>query len=422
MAGGATACRALAGSAWLLLASLWSEGAAAALAVRDFSGALSFESRRHPQAALHAGQRDHASGFALEPELYLEDERGRSFTLAPFFRYDAADSRRTHVDLREAFLLLFGGMGAHEWELRLGVDRVFWGVVESQRLVDIINQVDLVEHPDGAAKLGQPMAHVTLSGGWGALELFGMPYHRARTFPGRHGRLRLPLVIDDDEIRYEGKAEEWRLDLAARYSRSLGALDLGLSVFDGASREPFAQLETTPGGAPRLLQYYSKIRQLGLEAQLTLGAWLLKLETIRRTGALNLQGRKEDYLAAVLGGEYTFHSLLGSAADLTLFAEWHYDDRGRNATPGRTPGAFENELFTAARLAFNDVQSTELAVSFLGDLGRSTRSLALGLDRRLSDRWSLGLEALILLGIDRRDIHYPTRRDSFVELNLTYNF
>lgn len=388
----------------------------------DFSGSASIEGRWYPESALYPGQRDHASGFVLEPEFYIEDVEGRSFTLAPFFRYDAADPRRTHVDLREAYLLLFGEVGDNEWELRLGVDQVFWGVVESQRLVDIVNQVDFVEHPGGEAKLGQPMAHATLSGDWGVLELFGLPYHRARTFSGRRGRLRLPLVIDDDNIRYESGAEEWRLDFAARYSHSLGPMDMGLSVFDGTSREPAVQLDFAPAGELNLVQYYTRIRQFGLDVQLTLGPWLFKLEAIQRAGALNLPGREEDYVASVIGSEYTLYSIFDSVADLTLFGEWHYDDRGRDAPPTRSPGTFENELFVAARLAFNDIQSTEIVASFIGDLGRATHSLVVGLDRRLSDNWSLHLEAIVLLGIDQEDIHYYTRRDSFIELNLSYNF
>ena len=388
----------------------------------DFSGSVGIEGRWYPESALYPGQRDHASGFVLEPEFYVEDVEGRSFTLAPFFRYDAADPRRTHFDLREAYLLMFGSMGDNEWELRLGVDQVFWGVVESQRLVDVINQVDFVEHPDGMAKLGQPMAHATLSGDWGVLELFGLPYHRARTFSGRRGRLRLPLVIDDDNIRYESAAEEWHLDYAVRYSNSFGPLDLGLSVFDGTNREPAVQLDFTPAGELNLVQYYTQVRQFGLDAQLTLGPWLLKLEAIQRTGSLNLLGREEDYVATVVGGEYTLYSVFGSVADITLFTEWHYDDRGRDAPPSRAPGAFENELFAAARLAFNDVQSTEMTLSFIGDLGRASHSLGIGFDRRLSDRWSLHAEAIVLLGISPADIHYSTRNDSFIELNLNYNF
>ena len=409
-------------SVGLLVMALAPVAAGIEIADYDFSGSVALEGRWYPDSALHSGQRSHATGIVLEPELYVEDSQGRSFTLAPFFRYDAADPRRTHFDLREAYLLLFGAFGDNEWELRLGVDRVFWGVVESQRLVDIINQVDFVEHPDGVAKLGQPMAHVTWSGDWGALELFGMTYHRARTFPGRRGRLRLPLVIEDDGVRYESAAEQWRLDLAARYSHSLGPLDLGLSVFDGASREPAAQLDLTPAGALKLVQYYPLIRQFGLDAQLTLGAWLLKLEAIQRAGALNLSGIEEDYAAAVTGVEYTHYSIFDSAAELTLFGEWHYDDRGREAPPSRAPGVFENDLFLAARVAFNDVQSTAMTLSFIGDLGRATQSLGIGFDRRLSDRWAVHAEAIVLLSTDPADIHYDTRRDSFIELNLSYNF
>ena len=102
-----------------------------------FSGRLNAESRWFPEAGAHAGQRSHASGFVAEPRLYLEDAAGRSLTLAPFFRYDNTDPRRTHADLREAYLLLFGEIGDGEWELRAGVDQVFWGVTESQHLVDL---------------------------------------------------------------------------------------------------------------------------------------------------------------------------------------------------------------------------------------------------------------------------------------------
>ena len=153
-----------------------------------------------------------------------------------------------------------------------------------------------------------------------------------------------------------------------------------------------------------------------------LGDWLFKLEAIQRAGSLDLRGREEDYVATVIGVERTLYSIFDSVADITLFTEWHYDDRDRDAPPSRSPGTFENELFAAARLAFNDVRSTEIVASFIGDLGRSSHSLAVGLDRRLSDNWSLHLEAIVLLGTDREDIHYSTRNDSFIELNLSYSF
>ena len=408
----------------------------------SFSGRFGLESRWYPQSADHAGQRSHATGFTAEPTLFLEDDEGRSFTLTPFFRFDGADSRRTHADLREAYLLLFGEIGEAEWEARLGVDRVFWGVAELHNPVDIVNQSDLVEHPDGKTRLGQLMAHLTFAGDWGTAELFALPGHRERTFPGRHGRLRSGLVVDPDLAEYESGAEERHLDVAARYSHSLGPLDLGLSVFDGTSREPSLRPASprpvlAPSGAPvldprtgapiliptALAPYYPQIRQLGLDAQLTTDAALFKLEAIHRTGAPNLPsppnpfGEVEDYAAFVIGGEYAMYSLFNSAADLSLLGEWHRDDRGRRSTH-----QFQNDVFLAARVAFNDVAGTEVTAAIVADTDYGSRTMSVEFSRRLSDEWSLRLETTAMLDLDEADPIRTTWRDSFVGVELTYGF
>ena len=51
-----------------------------------------------------------------------------------------------------------------------------------------------------------------------------------------------------------------------------------------------------------------------------------------------------------------------------------------------------------------------------------TRALAVALERRIANQWSVNLESIYLLNIDQADIHYETRRDSFIDLSLTYNF
>ena len=388
----------------------------------EYSGRITFESRLFPETAAHPEQRSHASGFAAEATAYMEDDEGRSITVTPFFRHDAGDPERSHADLREAFLLMYGDAGDNEWELRLGVDRVFWGVVESRSLVDIVNQADLVEHPDEKTKLGQLMAHLTWSGDWGALELFGMTWHRPRTFPGRHGRLRSELVVDQALTSYEASDEEWHFDLAGRYSGSYGPVDVGLSVFDGTSREP-TLLPTLSGTEFVLAPHYELIRQFGLDTQLTTGPWLLKLEAIHRTGAQNtrldqnLRYEEEDYTAFVAGGEYTIYSPWELDADLSLLAEWTHDGRGRWAT-----NAFENDVLLVARLGLNDEQSTEFLVSLLSSLENGSRVLGGEFKRRLSDSWSLHVEAAAYLGIDEDDAMYVARRDSYIGVNLDYNF
>ena len=388
----------------------------------EILGSVSAEGRWFPHEGPFADQESLAGGFVAAPRIYLDNVVGQSVILAPFFRYDHSDPRRTHFDLREAYLLLFGEFGDSGWELRIGADQVFWGVTESQRLVDIVNQVDFVEHPNGEAKLGQPMVHATWFGDWGAFEVFGMPYHRARTFQGREGRLRFQFVVDDDRIEYEREAGPWHLDLASRYSHSLGLFDLGLSVFGGVNREPFLVPVVGSDGVPALMQHYTQIRQFGLDVQATVSSFLLKVEAIRRTGARNLSGAEEDYFAAVAGGEYAFYSVAGSAVDLTPVSEWNYDGRGHDATPGRSPNTLQNDLFFAAHLALNDVQSTEITAGFFADVNRTTRTLALELNRRVLSEWSLRAEYIGLISVDPEEIHYLLRRDSFLDLSLTYNF
>ena len=383
----------------------------------DFSGNVRLESRWHPQSGAFPEQSWHASGVVAEPEFHLEDTRGRSLTLTPFFRYDSADPRRTHFDLREAYLLLFGQRDSGEWELRLGVDRVFWGVAESRHLVDIVNQTDLIENPDEEEKMGQPMAHLTWSADWGVVEVFGMPYHRGRTFPGPGGRLRYSLAVDTDNPLYESRAKQWHLDVAARYSHSFGPLDIGASLFDGTSREPFFQPALNSDGALVVRPYYEQIRQLGLDAQLTLGAWLLKLETIQRSGARNLRGVEQNYGAMVSGFEYTFYSVGGSDHDIGLLGEWNYDGRAGNAT-----NFFDNDVFVATRWAPNDVQGTELLAGIMFDATRSSQVVTLKFIRRITDRWSFSVESIAFPRVDESDILHETRRDSFFSFSFVYNF
>ena len=386
----------------------------------DLTGDLSLQARWYPQSPAFPGQRSSTGGLVAEPTLYGEIAPSTSFTLTPLYRYDSADSRRTHADVREAYMLMYGDWGKNSWELRLGLDRVFWGVAELHNLVDIVNQLDLVEHPRDRPKLGQPMAHLTVSGAWGIAEVFLLPYHRKRTYPGPGGRLRSGRPIERNAV-YESGAEERHVDFAARYSHAVGLLDFGLSAFVGTSREPSFLIGPQSGQFPAidtaLIPYYEQIRQFGVDAQLTTGPLLYKMEAIHRSGSRNLLGQEEDYRAFIFGLEHTLYGLFGSPADLTVLGEWLYDDRGRRAA-----SIWANDLFVAAFLAFNDVQGTELAAGLLGDLSRNYRALNLELKRRISGNWSMRFEAIVNLKSDPEDLTYDGRRDSFLGVGFTYSF
>lgn len=392
----------------ILLGLLIPLGFSGSAAAQEFSGFATGEARLFPNAALHPGQDDQSASFAVQPEFYYEWEGGSSFTLVPFYRQDSADSERTHFDLREfTFLGLF-----EDFELRVGVRKVFWGTTEVLHLVDIINQTDLVENIDTEDKLGQPMVNLSLARDWGTLDLFLLPYFRERTFPGRGGRLRGALVVDTGRAEFESGLEEWHPDGAIRYSHTLGALDFGLHEFIGTSREPTLRLGADGAGNPVLIPVYEQIRQTGLDLSLVSGEWLWKMEALYRAG----QG-DEDYFAWTGGFEYTFTGIVDTAMDLGVVLEGLYDDRGRHAT-----SAFEHDIALGLRLALNDAASTQALFGWVQDVTRSSRSFFLEASRRFGNNWVLNLEIRTFMGQDADDFLFDLRDDDLLQLEMTYYF
>lgn len=354
----------------------------------------------------------------LAPSVRLELEYVRDFgyddrlVIHPFARVDGADEARSHADLREAYWAHFGD----GYELRVGVNKVFWGVAESRHLVDIINQTDLIEDPDAESKLGQPMLQLSLPTGYGTFSGFVLPYFRERTYPGEAGRLRTALPVASDEARYESADEQQHVDFALRYSHYFGPVDLGLSYFDGTNRDPSLSPALVDGEL-RLVPYYSQIRQWGLDLQYTRDAWLWKLEAIHRAGELNLAGVEEPYWAAVGGFEYTFFGVGGGASDLGVLLEYLYDERdAQTSTP------FQNDAFLGLRWALNDVAGSSVLVGAIVDLEHGAQSYRLEAERRLGESWTLSVRGMIFANPQPVDPLFALRRDDYLEVEAVYWF
>ncbi|MCW8328713.1 hypothetical protein MD588_07815 [Photobacterium sp. SDRW27] len=373
----------------------------------EYSGYVATETSLFAQATKFSEQSQHSVSVATQPELYQEWDSGTSFTFVPFGRLDSADSERSHVDIRELNVLLLDG----NWEMRLGLGKVFWGVTEFVHLVDIINQTDLVENINAEEKLGQPMVHFTLIKDWGVAELFVLPYFRERTFPGVNGRLRTELVVDTDRARYESSAEQHHTDLSVRYSHTYGELDLGLHYFTGTGREPTLLPLSDSGGQLVLIPFYEQINQIGTDIQLVAGEWLWKLEALYRNG----QG--DGYTAVAGGFEYTFVGIVDTAMDLGVITEYVYDSRGNRAT---TP--FQNDVVIGLRWAVNDLNDSTLLAGWLQDLENPAKIFQIEASRRLSDQWKVELELRTFQDLPKSDPIYSLSDDDHLKLELAYYF
>ena len=374
----------------------------------EISGYVDAEWRYFSETALDNDQHDSYLSVGSEVEFYTEWNDGSdTLTVTPFIRVSEHDSKRNHIDFREANWLHID----ESWEVRAGLAKVFWGVTESQHLVDIINQTDGIEGADGEDKLGQPMVNLMLSRDWGDLSLFWLPYFRERTFSGEQGRLRAHPRIDTDYATYESGAEQAHQDFAARWSHTLGDLDIAVSHFHGTSREPTIVITNDSNGNTILAPHYEQIDQTGLELSLVKGDWLWKFEAIHRSG----QG--DTYNAAVGGFEYTLVGIAETQMDLGLLMEYHFDDRKSEAT---TP--FQDDTFLGLRLTLNDAESTEFLAGVILDNGTSGKISFIEASTRVGESLKVTLEARFYDNLDRSDPLVGIVNDDHALLNLSYYF
>ncbi len=375
----------------------------------EWSGYLGAEARIFLDDPTDPRQQGNTLSFVAQPEYYTEwDDGNQSLLFIPFARIDQHDTERSHADIRELVWL----KAADTWEVHIGIGKVYWGVTESQHLVDIINQTDLVESPDGEEKLGQPMINLSLIRDLGIFDLFVLPGFRERTFPGIKGRLRSVPRIDADDALYESSRKNRHVDWALRWSHTLGDWDIGLSWFDGTSREPRFIPTIKPDGESVLVPFYDQIQQAGLDIQATKEGWLWKLE------AINRRGMGETYNALTGGFEYTVVGIASTQADLGLISEYLYDDRDEQAL-----SLFQNDLMLGTRLTLNDEQSTEFLLGLITDLDDSSeRSWFIEASRRLGDRWKLNIEARVLSLQDPLNPFHALAKDDFIQLELLRYF
>ncbi|WP_353348111.1 hypothetical protein [Oceaniserpentilla sp. 4NH20-0058] len=359
--------------------------------------------------------------LSFNTEIYSEIADGQSVTFKPFFRWDENDDERTHGDIRE----LIWHKVADTYELKAGIGKVFWGVTESQHLVDIINQTDGVESLDGEQKLGQPMVQLLLERDWGNLDLFVLPFHRERTFVGKEGRLGAGLDYADGI--YESSEEERHIDVAARFYTYIDEFEYAVSLFHGTSREAAVGFDLIQN---KLLPYYPEITQLGVEMQYLAEGWAWKFEGIVRDGmpesslngfpvvfdGINLSvAESDEYFATTAGFEYTQVGIWDTRIDLGWVVEHIYDSRSSDVSPT----TFDNEVLLATRWAANDAESSILLAGVLLDEKEGDYSLSVEGSTRVLQNMTMAIEARIFSPNEDSQL-WAFRDEDFIKLTFSY--
>ncbi|MEG3768411.1 hypothetical protein V5298_18085, partial [Alteromonas sp. 14N.309.X.WAT.G.H12] len=201
-------------------------------------------------------------------------------------------------------------------------------------------------------------------------------------------------------------------DYALRWQHSLGDWEMGLSYFDGTSREPELLQHFDENGELVIQPYYAQIQQYGVDILKVQGAWLLKFEGIYRTG------QSEDFAAAVAGFERTTVGVFNTAYDLGFLMEYQFDEREDNFF-----ATGQNDLMLGLRWIWNDIDGTEILTGFIQDLDNSeTYSAFIESSSRMTDNWRWKVDAYFFSSNDTDDTFWYMRRDDHVQVALEYFF
>lgn len=403
-------------AATIVTASVLTVVSASNLHAGEFSGYIGGQARVFFEDPLSPAQHNSYLSAVAEPEYTQQwDDGAQSFNAILFYRVDQYDEQRTHGDIRE---LSWTGV-YQDWELLAGISKVFWGVTETQHLVDIVNQTDLVENLDGEDKLGQPMIRASTERDWGTIDLFILPGFRERTFPGEEGRPRPNIVIDtEQDAVYDFSSGKDHIDLAARYSHYIDEWEFGLSLFSGTTREPtdFSPVGISANGEAIVVPVYSLINQFGIDGQAFFGDWTWKLEAIN-TEARSGNKKGINSIQSVVGFEYTLVGIADSVMDLGFVVEYHFSDKRIYENT-----IFDNDLATALRFVFNDIQSTEILAGLTTDADTQSIGSFIEASRRLGESWTLEAQVRTFHGTKENRPLYSFRFDNYAQLDLNYNF
>ncbi|MEC8561160.1 MAG: hypothetical protein VXY22_01080 [Pseudomonadota bacterium] len=371
----------------------------------DLKGYVEYEHRYFPKKDRKRFANQTNQSVALSFELFLEIENhDLSLLIAPFARLDQRDASRSILDLNEFYLSL----NKSNWELKLGSKQLFWGVLESNHLVDIVNQTNSAENFDLEEKFGQPMLNLTSINDWGSIDLFLLTLNRKRRFVSQEGRPHTNIENILKNGTFDTKKDDF--DFIVRYENSGDLFDIGAYYFDGLARSPEVITEITDQGT-LLTPLYPTIKQIAIDLQLTLSSTLFKLESLYR------ESSREDYSAFGLGFEHTLYSVLNLKTDLGFLVEYHWNSRNENRDL-----QFSNDLFLGLRVLTNEASDGQFLFGVLNNLNDGSIVPFLEGSRRLPRDWKLYIEGRVFSHIESDNPLTGLTDDSYLQLVLTKYF
>ncbi len=395
----------------------------------SYKGNLSFEQWSFPRRG-HDSQNDANDTFEFIGEGSVEFADDWQILAAPRLKADVVEDSRNRITADEAWVQY----ASDTVEVRVGLQTFFWGTVETENIVDVLNQRDYEDDFLDPDKLGELAVRSSYFWEDYTFELYYLPYFRTAPFPSRYSRYSLTDGASDVSFVEEfPEGTRWDPQGAFRAATTIGSADMAVSFFHGWSRFPILNQEPTE---PDIIPYYYKEDRVSYDIQMALGSWLLKGEAVYKNTDINDDLPKksigadskivtknlmpDSYGIFVAGGEYAFEQIIASH-DLTLLGEYLTDtDQGKNTPDYRI---FGNDLFFGLRYSLNDANDKKLEAGGILALEKGNELVySVEYSQRFWDDFNFDLEWQAVAVDDQDSPLAVFKEDGRISTKLTWNF
>jgi len=331
------------------------------------------------------------------------------------FLYSSEYSERRFLLLNEFYVT----KEFKNYSFNIGKEIKYWGELEGYNIVDIYNQKNYLKDPfDKSAKLGAIGANINRYFEENSLE-FGVKFYEQDIAYPQNKTPYAPLPLEyDKSLQVSDKRYTPTLYLKANLvSDELVDSETSVIFWHGYDTKRYF----SPTSATTLAQYAYRVNKALLLSHILLGDTIVKTE-IAYTDVIS-DTKISDYTQLSFGAEHSLYNIFSS--DITLYGEYYRylysdDKKLKNVDISEL---YDNDIFLAFRVNFNDVGSSDLKLGVLEDILHNERVFKVDFHSRIVKDFVLHGEFLQIMS----DVNKPTLLSQFGDssrfiLGLDYTF
>ncbi len=325
-----------------------------------FSSLMAFEQKTKLEVA-GIGYSQYSDEFVTEGKSELKFET-EYFTmkLALEFLYSIEYKERRYLLLNELYIT----KEFEDYTLNVGKEIKYWGELEGYNVADIYNQKNYLKDPfDKDAKLGTIGANISRYFDENSLE-FGVKFYEQdiKYSQGITPFATLPLRYDKHL-----QTSDKRYTPTLYFKANLGSQEMldsetSIILLHGYDTKRYF----FPTSATTLTQYAYRVNKAVILSHIILGDTILKTE-MAYTDVIE-DKQMSDYTQLSFGVEHSLYDIFSS--DITLYGEYYryfYSDASKKKNVDVSE-LYDNDIFMAFRVNFNDVGGSDLKFGILEDV------------------------------------------------------